>query len=233
MSSEKRINASRENGKKGGPRSTEGKERSSRNSTKHGLYSQRCPVLSLEDAGLFEQLRNRYFHTYKPVGAAEVDLVESLVLYTWRIRRFCSCQGWFLEKELAEQAPALAQTCPGLPHPARLTFAVQELFHSEPGFDALSRFEARLERVRDRLLRALERTQRNRLLLSGAKLKNSQNEPSSPVESTPDSAEPAPSAPENWSDLAFESFAPFRTRHEQAIPPAEAPVSPALKANAA
>jgi hypothetical protein len=62
-----------------GPRTSEGKERSSRNSLKHGLTSESI-VLAHESREEFDDLEASYLDVYRPVGAVEIDLVREMVL---------------------------------------------------------------------------------------------------------------------------------------------------------
>ena len=82
-----KIEANRRNAQKStGPTSPEGKQRSSWNSTKHGLLGKR--LLVTEDAGasewahLLESLRQ----DLKPVGALEELLVEKIAKGYWRLQ---------------------------------------------------------------------------------------------------------------------------------------------------
>ena len=85
--SENKIEANRENAKKStGPRTAEGKSRSSRNATRHGLTSQRLIVRDDEQDEFFnfhKQLRQRI----KPVGATEEEVFRQLLRSAWNLRR--------------------------------------------------------------------------------------------------------------------------------------------------
>jgi hypothetical protein len=203
MSSDKRIEASRQNGRKGGVKTLEGKRRSSKNAEKFGFYSKQLPVLGTESQYLFDQFRTGFFKQYKPVGPAEVELVESLADYSWRIRRFRLTSTWLLDKKMVEQAEQNEIDHPNLDHGARVALAMEALLLQADGFDKLARYEARLERTRDRILRALVRTQQDRLLENGARIAKQQNEPRTPAESTQAVAAPDDFPCENWTPLPF------------------------------
>src|ERR1035438_2441217 len=71
------------------PRTAEGKARSSRNSTVHGLTS-KSPILPGDDpAGLLD-LAERCHADPKPDGAVEEDLVERMAIATYCLRRIAS-----------------------------------------------------------------------------------------------------------------------------------------------
>jgi hypothetical protein len=69
-----------------GPRSEEGKERSSQNATKHGLRSER-PVITGEDPAEWDAFRNDIVQTYRPATILERELAERVALQMWRFRR--------------------------------------------------------------------------------------------------------------------------------------------------
>lgn len=88
MASQKQINANRANGLKStGPRTFEGKTRSSSNSLKHGLTAKTL-VIGDEDPREFEELRAELMEHYDPQGPAERELVECIAGTLWRLRRF-------------------------------------------------------------------------------------------------------------------------------------------------
>jgi hypothetical protein len=68
-----------------GPRTAEGKRRSKRNATKHGLFS--SIVLPWESAAEYQSLRNNLWKSFQPEGAAEELLVDKLAVLAWRHRR--------------------------------------------------------------------------------------------------------------------------------------------------
>ncbi len=68
-----------------GPRTEDGKARSSQNAFKHGLCVPR--VLPGEDAAEFEAFRQLQFDEQAPSGATETMLVEDLVLNYWLLNR--------------------------------------------------------------------------------------------------------------------------------------------------
>ena len=70
-----------------GPRTPEGKARSSRNSFKHGLYSQQL-IIEGEDPAEFDQLRATLRTEHQPVNSTEEILVDELSQHFWRMRRF-------------------------------------------------------------------------------------------------------------------------------------------------
>ncbi len=87
MSSPARVAANRANAQRStGPRSVEGKARSSMNAVTHGLRA-RQPLLLDEDPAEYDRLRDRLVDAYAPDGATEELLVDEIVGLLWRLRR--------------------------------------------------------------------------------------------------------------------------------------------------
>src|SRR5689334_6865028 len=79
--SEKRLAANRENAKRStGPRTKEGKERSSRNAVKHGFRAASFAVVRLEDLDEVEKFKADAVACYKPVNAQELIAVERIAM---------------------------------------------------------------------------------------------------------------------------------------------------------
>src|SRR5688500_17294474 len=69
-----------------GPRSVEGKQRSSANRLRHGLTSAQV-ILPGEDAAEYDDLRQDLLDNYKPANATECTLVEEIAASSWRLLR--------------------------------------------------------------------------------------------------------------------------------------------------
>lgn len=89
--SEKQLQANRRNAAKStGPRTPEGKAKSSRNALKHGLLAREVVIREgdgAENASEFEALMDRLENHFQPVGALEEFLVERVGVSIWRLRR--------------------------------------------------------------------------------------------------------------------------------------------------
>lgn len=77
-----RINAQ----KSTGPRTEEGKQRSSFNALKHGIYSHQV-VLDNESPEEFMKLLRAYRDQFQPTDQLEADLIQDLADARWRIMR--------------------------------------------------------------------------------------------------------------------------------------------------
>ena len=87
MATNAQINANRENAKKStGPRTPQGKERSSKNALKHGLLALDS-VIPGEDPAEFDRHLTLYEDTYNPANCVERELVLQIADSAWRIRR--------------------------------------------------------------------------------------------------------------------------------------------------
>ena len=75
-----------------GPRTEQGKQRASLNSTKHGVFS-KVVVLRSESRAEYDELLARLREALQPEGALEELLVEKLATTTWRQRRLLLAEG--------------------------------------------------------------------------------------------------------------------------------------------
>jgi hypothetical protein len=80
-----------------GPRSSEGKINSSRNSFKHGLYSKQL-VTGAEEAAELDALKADLRDQHQPVNDTEEILVNEMAEQFWRIRRARRYEAMLLDK---------------------------------------------------------------------------------------------------------------------------------------
>ena len=156
-SSLRRILASRSNGaRSSGPKTLEGKRRSSANATRHGLLA-RCLVLENESRQAFDDLAASYVARFGPLDPVELGHVEEMVASFWRLRR-----AWAAETRLIQNS---LDSCPhGDDEIGRIASAFSDLAAS-PWLALLHRYETRLHLM---YRRALE----NLLLLRTADMPN-------------------------------------------------------------
>src|ERR1700720_2803305 len=111
MVSNLKSETSRANGAKSrGPTTPEGKEKSSRNSLKHGLTAGAANILlDCEDPDEFEQAFNKLLGIHEPATPAENDIVEEMVAARWRIRRM-----WTIETNLFNVEILTQQSSPSV-----------------------------------------------------------------------------------------------------------------------
>ena len=88
MTSTKQVQANRENAKLStGPRTEEGKRRTSRNAIKHGFRA-KDPLIPGEDPEEFARHNAELMNDLGPASVVEQNLVDQLVDITWRLKRF-------------------------------------------------------------------------------------------------------------------------------------------------
>jgi hypothetical protein len=84
---QERAAINRENAQKStGPKTEAGKQKSSLNALRHGLTGQTV-VLPSEDLAAYERFTQNFHDDFKPSGALEIQLVQSLASQAWRLNR--------------------------------------------------------------------------------------------------------------------------------------------------
>ncbi len=87
MATEKQVAANRRNSQKGtGPKTREGKFKSSLNALRHGVYSE-THIIKTEDAAIFSNLAQEILDELQPQTPTELELVDQLIQTVWRRRR--------------------------------------------------------------------------------------------------------------------------------------------------
>ena len=84
-----------------GPRTELGKERSSRNAIKHGIFS-KAILLKGESRAEFDSLRTDLWEAVQPVGRFEELLVDKLASLSWRYRRFLLAETGEIRRQFLE-----------------------------------------------------------------------------------------------------------------------------------
>ena len=101
--SERQLKANRENAKKGGVKTDEGKALVRTNALKHGLLAKEIVITAgegAEDPAEFEQVLNELLGQLTPVGSVEEMLVEKIAASYWRLRRAYRFEVGFIRREL-------------------------------------------------------------------------------------------------------------------------------------
>ena len=105
MSTEKQKKANRENAKKStGPRTDEGKARSSKNTIKHGLLA-RDAVMAGEDPAEYDRCFQELEENLFPKNAIEFCLVRQIADSEWRLRRIERLEARPLHPPLDQHQP--------------------------------------------------------------------------------------------------------------------------------
>src|SRR5438876_1327248 len=118
MTSELKSATARANGAKSrGPKTAETRERSSRNSLRHGIVARKTILLECEDSDEFQAMLEEYGVTYQPGNAVEQDLVDEMVASRWRSGRLSMIVTSLLDEQMNQQLPSVQP--PARPDPAR------------------------------------------------------------------------------------------------------------------
>jgi len=148
QTSEKKAAASRANGAKSrGPKTAEGKAKSSLNAITHGGYSKRpTHLLPWESDEAFKAFSASFHDLFQPANDVEASLVDEMVFARWRMDRFCALQDQTLSLKVRDLENYFNLKYDSISEPERLSVAVSNLVASSPALDFLYRVEARLRR---------------------------------------------------------------------------------------
>lgn len=151
MTSERRKNASRANGTRSkGPKTAEGKAKSSLNAVRHGMLAETI-LLENEEPRVFKELYYAFMDRLQPADEVERGFIEEMVAFHWRMRR-----GWLTETELWNRSLEHQPDGPAHhPELGRISLAFSELARS-PEMALLNRYESRLHRMLQRSLKSLQ-----------------------------------------------------------------------------
>src|ERR1043165_6364362 len=90
--SEARLRANRENAKKStGPRTPEGKQRSSLNATRHSILAQ-VIHLPKEDMAAYNKFTSEYVASLAPFGTVEIQLAHACADIQFRLHRIAAAE---------------------------------------------------------------------------------------------------------------------------------------------
>jgi hypothetical protein len=145
-------------GRSTGPRTAEGKAKSSLNAIKTALTG-RTVLLPSDDAALYEQHLQQYAGQFQPVGPLECELVQSLADVAWRLLRipelemaiYASGHERFAER-FADREPALRNNL----------IQMETFLTYERQLRNLHIQEGRLRRIREKDTAELRRVQQER-----------------------------------------------------------------------
>lgn len=161
--SQTKSESARANGAKSkGPATPASRARSSKNALRHGLASQ-AVLLPGEKPAEFEELRAGYLQRFQPADRPEMELVETLALTRWRLRRLYTIEAEILDNEMhildgqieSDFGPNAGPRC-------RLAWTFEYLSNNRKSPAMLLRYEAHLTRTYDRARKELELLQKNR-----------------------------------------------------------------------
>jgi hypothetical protein len=155
------IEASRRNGAKSrGPKTPEGRARSSQNARTYGLTA--SVVSDYEDPELFDQFLASYINTYEPVGAAENQLVREITRCAWRLERANRVESGLLNHKMDSQRDWIEERYGDIEPAARVALAFGGLVNWGVDLQVLYRYEVGCRRGLIAATRSLVRMQSER-----------------------------------------------------------------------
>jgi hypothetical protein len=183
MSSNRKIEANRENGKLGGPKTPEGKVKSALNSIKHGLTGSTL-LLTSESRPMYNDLLDAFVERFQPADEVEFEILMEMVAARWRLRRTWSIETAMIDLEMDDQEDDVAKDRGNIDELVRIALAFKSLAEGK-GLSLLSRYESRLRRLYEKSLADLLQLQATR--------RDQTNPPSDPPSTPkPNQTNPAP-----------------------------------------
>ena len=160
MISEKQLAANRANAQKStGPKTPEGKQRSSLNAFIHGLSGQ-TKIMPEEEMKLFQQFSDGIVTSLRPADAVESQLAQSYAGFQWRINRAAAIEDNMFTLGLMEE---VAENL-NIEHPeAHNAASYAKTFRQESReFDRVSLYNQRLVAGAAKVLKQLQQMQAER-----------------------------------------------------------------------
>ena len=175
MPSQLRSDTARANGAKSrGPKSAETKEKSSRNSLRHGFTSRHTILLECEDEDEFQELEEEFAATHQPATPAEQDLVNEMVAARWRINRIRTIETVIMDCEMVRKKAEVEKTFLQPDSGIHMGMAFRTLAEESRSLDLCNRYESRFSRMYERAYRTLRELQQK------AEPKKQKSEPEPP-----------------------------------------------------
>ncbi len=144
-----------------GPRTAEGKARSSKNAMRHGLLSESL-VVGEERQEEFDTLAEGLMRELGPVGELERVLAERVVSAVWRLRRALRVEWEMIWQDLNGLGSGPSDAGWTGRNAGTVGGVVAQRFQRDEAFTKFQRYEAHIERGLYRALHELERLQAKR-----------------------------------------------------------------------
>jgi hypothetical protein len=214
--SARQLAANRANAQKStGPKSPEGKARSSRNGIRHGLTTTTFLVRN-EDVPYFTDFRNAFLDRFNPRDKVELYQVEVMVHARWNQRRAWTIENEILNIEMKRRLEDLEEEFIVFTETTRLALAMEHCMSESRAVALIHRYEVRLENQFHRALKTLLEMKKDVPLPAGrSTLQNEPNPDSEHPEELPEPVLPGAPPPQNEPEPA------------PAAQPAASPASPA------
>lgn len=158
--SQKQVEANRENGKKGGVKTDEGKAISKYNAIKHGILKE---VVSNYEQNFYEDIAERLNDHFSPVGVLEKMLVDRIGVYYLRLYRAAKAENEYMQSTLNPRRVVVKDTM-DLGMGFTETIVENEGYTPQVGQDAVEKLSGTYLRyeiaIENRLYKALHELQR-------------------------------------------------------------------------
>ena len=154
-----RASINRENARKStGPRTEAGKQRSKLNALRHGLTGQTV-VLPTEDHSAYQRHSQSFLDEYRPQGATETQLVQSLLDTSWQLNRAAAVETNLFSLGITEMEDRIRANHPQAEDALAMALAFRE--HNR-AFANIGTYRQRLTRQFERTLVLLRQIQAER-----------------------------------------------------------------------
>ena len=174
MPTNRKSDSARANGVKSkGPKTPEGKATSSKNAVTHGLTAN-FTVLDHESQDDFQILLDAYVNRFQPADDVELELIHTMAITRWRIRRVAELETELLENKMVLCQRDIEGDFDTIGDAGRAAYAFEKLADDGKAVALLIRYETSLARLYERTSKQLEQLQDRPL----------RNEPTQPL--TPD-----------------------------------------------
>ncbi len=161
MPSQLRSDTARANGAKSrGPKTAETKEKSSRNSLRHGFTARNIILLECESGDEFQKMEDDFAATYQPATPAEQDLVDEMVIARWRINRIRTIETVIMDCEMVRKKAEIEKTFLQPDSGIHMGMAFRTLAEESRSLSLCNRYESRFSRMFDRAYRTLRELQK-------------------------------------------------------------------------
>jgi hypothetical protein len=139
----------------GGPITPEGKARSARNATRHGLTG-KTVVLTTEDPAQFDELLDDYVKEYSPATRLQLDLVHELAACRWRLQRLWAIETCAFEITFARKQGIVDAEFRVCKPEMRTALAYMSMAQESDLLPILDRYETRLTRRTHQIMKELQ-----------------------------------------------------------------------------
>jgi hypothetical protein len=155
MPSKLKSDTARTNGAKShGPVTPEGRAKSSANSVRHGLTA-KSVVLPHESTEDFQLLLDGYVAQFRPQTEVEIELVETMAIARWRLRRIVAIEANLFNTEMLRRAEEIDREFSDIDGDGRLARVFRNLAQGQ-SLALIIRYEGTLNRSYDRAFKQLQ-----------------------------------------------------------------------------